>query len=95
MTKYIATFADGTTISRKTARAYGAAWRATWTNADGTVRSETGFSISREKAQPYKPAPWATGRGFSAKQNAEAARKNEEYVQSIGYCVEIVPAVAA
>lgn len=95
MIKYTATFADGTVVTRKSNRGYAVAWRATWTTADGTARVEIGFSVSREKAQPYKPAPWARGRGFSAKQNAEAARKNEDYVRQAGYRVEIVAAVAA
>lgn len=93
MTKYIATFSDGTTIARNSHRVYTAAWRATWT-AEGRSCSETGFSISPEAAKPYKPAPYYCGRGMSAADRAKATRKNEEYVAGIGYRVEIVPAVA-
>lgn len=95
MTTYTATFSDGTTISRNSKRLYAAAWRATWTEKNGTFVSFEGFSISAEKVNAYKPSVRCTGRGFSAKQNAAAKRLNQEHVSSVGYRVEIVPALAS
>ena len=95
MTKYTATFADGTQITRKTDREYKVAWRSTWTGSDGAKRSETGFSVSREKVNAYKPTPWHEGRGSSASQRSEARKKNAEFLVTSGYRVEIVNTVAA
>ena len=91
-TTYTAIFADGTKITRKSERAYTAAWRSTWT-ADGKVCVFTGFSVSAEKASPYAPAPFWGGQSSGGR--AEAKRKNEEFRASCGYRVEVVPAVAA
>ncbi len=93
MTTYTATFADGTTITRNSDRAYGAAWRATWTNKEGNLMSDTGFSISPDKANAY--APKVYGVHGTPKQKAEAKRLNAEHLQNCGYRIEIVPAKIA
>jgi len=92
MPRYTATFADGTTITRNSERAYTAAWRATW-NKDGRIVSFTGFSVSADKVNADKPD--LVGVFGSPKQKAEAKRKNAEYREACGYRVEIVPAAAA
>jgi len=94
MTKFTATFADGTSITRKTERTYAVAWRATWTR-DGHEIEETGFSASPEKVNAYSPAPYYVGRYASSNDRAKAKAKNEAYRLEAGYRVEIVPAVAA
>lgn len=93
MNKYSATFADGTTITRTSAREYGVAWRATWTNDNGRARAETGFSSSREKANPYRPKV-AMG-GGSSRDREWAKRQNDEFIARSGYGVEFAPAVRA
>lgn len=95
MTKYVATFADGTSITRKSERQYGAAWRATWTREDGTARCVTGFAISSEKVNAFKPYMHRISRFMSANDRAKAKRLNAEYLKRSMYQVEIVPATAA
>ena len=95
MTKYIATFAEGTSITRKSDRLYAAAWRATWCSDDGTVRVETGFSVSAAKVQAYRPMFHYVSRFMSANERARAKRLNAAFLARSMYQVEIVPAVAA
>lgn len=95
MNKFSATFADGTTVTRKTAREYAVAWRVTWTTDNGIARVETGFSVSREKAAPYRPEiAWAHS-GLSSNERAHARRKNAEFLARSGYRVEFAQAVRA
>jgi hypothetical protein len=94
MTKYTATFADGTTISRTTKRAYEAAWRVSYTK-DGVLVTDSGFSATRETATPFSPVPYSLHRGLSAKQRAEAKKMNDEFLVQSGYRVEIVTAKIA
>lgn len=94
MNKFTATFADGTTITRKTDRVYAAAWRATWTR-DGHECEDTGFSFSADKVNAYKPHPYYAGRGMSSAARAKAKALNAAYCAESGYRVEIVPAIAA
>lgn len=89
--RYTATFADGTTVTRTTAREYGVAWRATWTSTDGVKRSDSGFSFNRECAVPYRPVV-RLGYGSRA-QKAAAKKANAEYLAASGYAVEFAPAV--
>ncbi|MNK29189.1 hypothetical protein D3C87_475800 [compost metagenome] len=93
MNKYTATFADGTTIARKTERAYGAAWRATWTNAKGYACSDTGFSISSDKVNAFKPQTAHVHRFMSTNERAAARAKNTAFLAEVGYRVEVVPTV--
>ena len=97
MTKYTATFADGTTITRKTERAYAFAWRARWNLLSGEPYELTGFSQTeenaRKSARPY--LPYGTWRGQSAKDRAFAAEQNAKFLANANLNVEIVPAVAA
>ena len=95
-TKFVATFANGDTITRTSAHAYGVAWRATWTNPDsGRKYAPTGFSVSKESASPVKPGLYWVHRGMSANERAEAKRKNAEFLTLSGYRVEFAPAVVA
>lgn len=95
MPKYAATFADGTTITRKSDRQYAAAWRATWTRIDGSVGSCTGFAVTADKVNAYKPQLHLIDRYMSSNDRAKAKRLNAEYLARSMYQVEIVPAVAA
>lgn len=95
MNKFTATFADGTTVTRKTGREYGVAWRATWTNESGHARAETGFSVSREKAAPYRPEKVWAHRGLSSNARARAVKENADFLVRIGYQVEFAAAVRA
>lgn len=97
MTKYTATFADGTVITRKSARGYAVAWRATWDEKDGQRLSETGFSVSKENAeQSAKPyLPWEVTRGQSAKARAFANEQNAKFLKNCNLRVEIVQVTAA
>lgn len=97
MIKYTATFADGTSITRKSDRGYAVAWRATWTNVHGLPRVETGFSSSTENAaKSARPGlPYGTWRGQSAKDRAFAAEQNAKFLANANLNVEIVPVVAA
>lgn len=93
MATYTATFKDGTQVTRTSKHAYVVAWRATWV-VDGAVRSDVGFSASAEKVSAYCPAPYGVT-GGTAKQRAEAKRKNAEFQAASRYSVEIAPAIAA
>jgi hypothetical protein len=97
MNKYTATFADGTSITRKSARGYAVAWRATWINLDGRARVETGFSASAElAAKSARPGlPYGTWRGMSSKDRAFSDRQNAQFLANANLRVEITPAVAA
>ena len=96
MIKYTATFADGTSITRKSARNYTVAWRATWTRLDGRPCCETGFSATAENAaasaRPH--LPYGTWRGMSSNDRAKAAANNAKFLANANLCVEIVPTVA-
>lgn len=95
--KYSATFADGTTITRKTERSYGVAWRATWagTTQDGKplVRSETGFSITADKVAAFQPKTRHICQSMSSAERAKRRAENAAYLAQVGYKVEIVPTV--
>jgi hypothetical protein len=93
MNKYTATFADGTSITRKSNRGYAVAWRATW-SADGYEFEHTGFSASADKVNAYLPGPFYAGRFPSANDRAKARAKNEAFRIESGYRVEIAPAIA-
>lgn len=97
MKKYTATFADGTSITRKSARNYTVAWRATWTNLEGNPRSETGFSSSTENAtKSARPGlPYGTWRGMSSKDRAFSAQQNAKFLANANVRIEIVPTTAA
>lgn len=97
MNKYTATFADGTTLTRKSNRGYAVAWRATWTDLFGHARSDTGFSASAENAaKTAKPGlPYGTWRGQSASARAFANERNAKFLETCNLKIEIVPAVAA
>jgi hypothetical protein len=92
MNKYTATFADGTTITRKTERQYAVAWRATWT-CGGHDREETGFSYAKDKVNAYKPSPYYAGMGMSANDRAKARAKNAAFCAESNYRVEVAPAI--
>ena len=92
MNKYTATFADGTTITRKTERLYAVAWRATWT-CGGHDREETGFSYAKDKVNAYKPSPYYAGMGMSANDRAKARAKNAAFCAESNYRVEVAPAI--
>lgn len=94
MNKFTATFKDGTTVTRKTGRNYAVAWRATWTSESGKARSETGFSVSREKAAPYRPEKVWAHRGLSSSARARAVKENADFLARIGYRVEFAEAVS-
>jgi hypothetical protein len=55
MTNYVATFTDGSTLTRTSERVYTVAWRASWDNGKGSRGCASGFAISREKAVVLKP----------------------------------------
>jgi hypothetical protein len=95
MNKYTATFADGTTITRKSARGYTVAWRATWINLDGSVCTETGFSATAQNAAASaRPGlPYGTWRGMSSKDRAFSAQQNAKFLANASLRVEIVPTV--
>ena len=97
MNKYTATFADGSSITRQSARGYAVAWRATWTNADGFVRTETGFSASEEHAtKSARPSlPYGTWRGMSSKDRAFADQQNAKFLANANLNIEIVPTITA
>jgi hypothetical protein len=95
MNKFTATFADGTTITRKTGRDYAVAWRATWTDESGRPRAETGFSVSREKAIPYRPEKVWAHRDLSSNERARAVKENADFLARSGYQVEFAQAVRA
>lgn len=96
MTTYTATFSDGTTITRKSDRAYTAAWRATWTEPEnGQTFYQEGFSATSEVAAKSAGVLSKYGVYGSAAQKAKARRLNAEYRVAAGYRVEIVQAVAA
>lgn len=97
MTKYTATFADGTSITRKSNRGYTVAWRATWTSVDGRACTETGFSATAQNAQASaRPGlPYGIWRGMSAKDKAFANEMNAKFLANANLRVEIVAAVAA
>lgn len=97
MNKYIATFADGTSTTRKSAHGYAVAWRATWTNIDGHACSETGFSTTAERAAASaRPSlPYGTCRGMSSNDRAKAAALNAKFLANANLIVEIVPITAA
>lgn len=97
MIKYTATFADGSSIGRKSNRGYAVAWRATWTNIDGRSCSETGFSASAALASKAATPglPYGTWRGMSAKDRVVANEMNAKFLASANLKVEIVAAVAA
>lgn len=46
-----ATFADGTAITRRTPRAYEAAWRCTFTNSLGVAEALKGWAFTEANAQ--------------------------------------------
>jgi hypothetical protein len=101
MNTYTATFADGTTITRKTKREYAVAWRATWTrdNANGEQQAiaYTGFAVTKDRASPTLPViEYAPGRGCfgsSANERARVRKVNEDWRRAAGYRVEFAPAV--
>jgi hypothetical protein len=97
MKKYTATFADGTSITRKSARGYAVAWRATWINLDGRARTETGFSATAQNAAASaRPSlPYGTWRGMSSKDRAFAGQQNAQFLANANLRVEIAPAIAA
>lgn len=97
MIKYTATFADGTSISRKSNRGYAVAWRAKWINIDGRACTETGFSASAELASKAATPglPYGIWRGMSAKDRAVANEMNAKFLANANLQVEIVPTVAA
>ena len=92
MNKYAATFADGTTITRKTERQYAVAWRATW-EYDGQQFEDTGFSYAKDKVNAYKPRPYYAGMGMSANDRAKARAKNAAFCAESNYRVEVAPAI--
>lgn len=104
MTKYIAIFADGCSITRKSDHVYTVAWRATWAyqytdkNGDLQIRymARTGFAKDERSANPDAPhnpkAPFAY-RGCSSNTRSLVKRMNEEYRKEVGYRVEFTPAV--
>lgn len=96
MNKYTATFADGSSITRKSARSYTVAWRATWTNFAGKPCTDTGFSASADNAAASaRPGlPYGTWRGMSSKDRAFASEQNAKFLASANINIEIVPAVA-
>lgn len=96
MNKYTATFADGSSITRQSARGYAVAWRATWTSLNGSVRTETGFSASEENAtKSARPClPYGTYRGMSSKDRAFANQQNAKFLANANFNIEIAPAVA-
>lgn len=93
--KFTATFADGTTITRSSAHAYTVAWRATWTDDNGFRNEVTGFAVSREKASPQRPGKALLWRGMSTNDRARAKRENAAYIERSGYRVEFAAAVKA
>lgn len=91
MDKLTATFADGTTITRKTERAYGVAWKATWSG-----NSRTGFSSSADKVSAYVPTlAWPKDRFPSKAELAQVKADQAQALIDTGYRVEIVPTVTA
>jgi hypothetical protein len=97
MNKYTATFLDGTSITRKSARGYAVAWRATWINIDGRACTETGFSATAANAQASaRPGlPYGTWRGMSSKDRAFANEQNAKFLANASLRVEIVQTIAA
>jgi hypothetical protein len=98
MTKFIATFADGTTITRNSEHAYTVAWRSSWTLASGRTHTVTGFAKNQKSANPIAPyAPTAPliHRGSSSNNRAMVKRMNDAYRAEVAYKVEFVPAVVA
>jgi hypothetical protein len=95
MTKHTATFADGTTITRKTDREYGVAWMASWIG-NGRRGFKTGFSASADKVQAYVPTlAWPETRFPSKAELADVKARQAQALIDIDYRVEIVPTVAA
>jgi hypothetical protein len=92
MNKYTATFADGTTITRKSSHTYTSAWRATWTRLDGERVFDTGFSSSAELAAKAAKVglPYGTWRGMSAKARTTANEQNAKFLQTCDMTIEIV-----
>lgn len=95
MTKYTATFADGTQITRKSDRDYAVAWRVTWNHLDGLACSETGFSANaKNAAASARPGlPYGTWRGMSPKNRALANEQNAKFLANANVRIEIVPTV--
>lgn len=94
MNKYQATFADGTTVTRKTEHAYAVAWRSTFVSKhSGKVCGATGFSASADKVSPFRPTIASVSRQSSSNERARAKAKNAQHLIDIGFKVEIVPAV--
>jgi hypothetical protein len=96
MNKYTATFADGTSITRKSNRGYAVAWRATWTSVEGAARSDEGFSSSVDLAtKSATPGlPYGTWRGMSSSARAHANEQNSKFLANANVKIEIVPAIA-
>ena len=92
MNKYTATFADGTTITRKSNHSYSSAWRTTWTTLEGKRVSDNGFSSSPELAAKAAkiPLPYGFWRGMSAKARATANEQNAKVLQTCDMKIEIV-----
>lgn len=97
MNKYTATFADGTSITRKSARGYAVAWRATWIDLAGVTRFDDGFSATAENAiASARPGlPYGTWRGMSSKDRAFANEQNAKFLANASLRIEIVPTVTA
>ena len=96
MTKYTATFSDGTTITRDSKRDFAVAWQASWIgNGDGRGFI-TGFSASADKVQAYVPKfAWPKGRFPSKTELAEVEARQAQALIDNDYRVEIVQIVAA
>lgn len=96
MNKYTATFADGTTITRKSNRGYAVAWRSTWTSVEGATYSDEGFSSSAElAAKSARPGlPYGTWRGMSSNARTHANEQNAKFLANANVKIEIVPAIA-
>ena len=90
--KYTATFADGTTIQRKSDRFYSHAWRLTFTSNLGTQIVWTGFASSAERAAKAAalPNPYYVGRHMSSAEKAAQKAKNAQFAATCGAKTEIV-----
>lgn len=91
MTKktYIATFADGETITRKTERKYVIAWRIRWTRKDGGNSSMRGFSAN-PNFRPALPTCSLVYRHMNPIKRDVALKANADYQKNANIVIETV-----